>query len=161
MNFNPENVGEVTTSLVVFGWAMLFVFFWCECGKIVTTGFAMFDYELWQCKWYLFPIEMQQMLAFIMSNTQEPATLQGYGNIVCTRDTFKRVIDWLFSNLYVLILTFSIVLLFHSNRQLKVDFPISWRLAEQMRHNFGFHFWMSKGKMMKSIEFWMNHKKFQ
>lgn len=98
MNLNLENLFGVMviTSLIILIWALLFALFWCECGTIVTTQFAMFDHELWQCKWYLFPKEMQQMLSFVISNTQDPVTLLSYGNIECTRDTFKRVIAALF-----------------------------------------------------------------
>lgn len=92
MNFNLENSYAVITSLLIFSWALLIILFWCEFGKIVCEKFAVFDHELWQCKWYLFPIEMQRMLVIFMSNTQDQATLLGYGNIECTRDTFKRVI---------------------------------------------------------------------
>lgn len=93
MNFNPENLYEVITSLLVLFWGLFAVFFFCECGKIVSTQFTMFDHDLWQCNWYLFPIEMRRLLALVMSNTQNPATLFSYGNFECTRDTFKRVIN--------------------------------------------------------------------
>lgn len=92
MEFNVGNLDEIISSSFIFFWAMNLVLFWCECGKMVNTQFALFDHELWQCSWYLFPNDMQQMLAFVMANTQDPAVLLGFGNIECTRDTFKRVI---------------------------------------------------------------------
>lgn len=93
MDFKPENLCIVITSLVVLFWACFYVFFACECGTIVCTQFARFDYELWQCTWYQFPIEMQRILVLVMSNIQNPATIYSYGNFECTRDSFKRVIQ--------------------------------------------------------------------
>lgn len=101
LNLYPENLYVVITSLLILLWGFFAVFFFCECGTILTTKFAMFDYELWQCDWHLFPFKMQQMLVFVMSNTQDPAMIYGYGNYECTRDTFKRVclVYLLFSSL--------------------------------------------------------------
>lgn len=91
MNFHPENLAVLITSFDALATACLYIFFWCESGKMVTSAFAMFDHELWQCEWYSFPIETQRMVQFFMLVTQDPAVLCGYGNIICTRDTFKRV----------------------------------------------------------------------
>lgn len=122
MNLNPENLYVVCTSLLILLWGFFAVFFFCECGTILTNRFATFDYELWQCNWHLFPFKMQRILPLVMSNTQHPATLYSYGNFECTRDTFKRVICLFFKQ---------IVNSKYSNcfagifcRQSKLDFPI-------------------------------------
>lgn len=92
MNFSSESLYIIITSFVVLFWACFFVFFACEGGTVVCTKFAGFDYELWQCLWYQFPMSMQRLFVLVMSNTQHPAMLYSYGNFECTRDSFKRVI---------------------------------------------------------------------
>lgn len=53
--------------------------------------FELFNDALYQCKWYFLPIELRRMLVTIMSNAQYPTHMRGYGNIECTRDSFKEV----------------------------------------------------------------------
>lgn len=48
--------------------------------------------EIYQCDWYLFPYHIQRMLPMILINTQQRVVLQGFGNIVFLRETFKEVI---------------------------------------------------------------------
>ena len=73
-------------------WAFTLIFFYCELGKMVTNEFNLFNEELCQCKWYLFSLDMQRMMLIFMSDAQQPMLLRGYGNIECTRDSFKNVI---------------------------------------------------------------------
>lgn len=67
------------------------LFLYCDLGQTMTNQFDGFNDELCRYNWYLFPIEMQHMLVIIMANTQQPAIVQGFGNIMCTRDAFKKV----------------------------------------------------------------------
>lgn len=57
----------------------------------VTHQFIRFNAKLCQCDWYLFPIGIQRMLVIFMSDTQQPVSIQGYGNIQCKRENFKTV----------------------------------------------------------------------
>lgn len=63
----------------------------CEFGQQLTSQFQAFDDAFCRCKWYSFPIELQQLLVIVMSNTQQLAYMQSYGNIQCTRESFKEV----------------------------------------------------------------------
>lgn len=63
----------------------------CEFGQRVNGHFETFDNEVGQCRWYLFPLELQQMLVIATMNTQQPVMIQGFGNIPCTRESFKMV----------------------------------------------------------------------
>lgn len=65
----------------------------CECGEMITNQFNMFRNELDQTSWYLYPIEMQRMLVIVMANAQQPTIISGFGNAVCVRDSFKKVIN--------------------------------------------------------------------
>lgn len=62
-----------------------------EFGELVTNRFHQFDEKLCQCDWYLFSLEMKQLYLIFMQNTQQPTLMCGFGNIVCTRDVFKKV----------------------------------------------------------------------
>lgn len=79
-------------SLEMF-WTFIFILMFCELGEMVCNQFEMFNDSLEQCNWYSLPIEMQQMMIIFMANAQQPTWISGFGNILCTRDTFKKVIS--------------------------------------------------------------------
>lgn len=58
---------------------------------MITAQFTAFKDEFGQCKWYLFPIEMQRMFVIVMANAQQPIILSGFGNVYCLREVFKKV----------------------------------------------------------------------
>ena len=61
-------------------------------GQNVSNQFNKLGDEIYKCDWYLFPHKLQRMLVIIMINAQEPVSIRGFGNVVCTRDSFKQVI---------------------------------------------------------------------
>lgn len=63
----------------------------CESGERVMQQFSNYNDELNQCQWYLLSNNMQLMLLIFMNEVQQPIHIRGYGNIVCTRDSFKEV----------------------------------------------------------------------
>ena len=67
------------------------MFLYCEFGEMVTNQFNELNERFSKCNWYLLPIEMQRMFVIVMANTQRPAMIQGYANVVCTRESFKQV----------------------------------------------------------------------
>lgn len=88
---NP-NTGEIIAQLIAVFGTFVIIFVACECGQNVTLQFEKFSNTLSQCKWYFLPIELQRMLITVMINTQHPTYIQGYGNIECTRYSFKKVL---------------------------------------------------------------------
>lgn len=59
---------------------------------MVTQKFVEVNHGLFECDWYLFPIEIQRKyLPIILMNTQKTVKLRGFGNIDITRETFKKV----------------------------------------------------------------------
>lgn len=89
-NLTPAEMAPPLFSIIL---ALAIVFVVCEFGQRLTDQFEMFDEKLSLCKWYLFPFELQQMFLIVMSNTQQLTCLHGYGNIPCTRDSFKEVLS--------------------------------------------------------------------
>ena len=86
-----SNPMELINTFVIVFWSFASIFFFCAFGEMVTHQFNVFDDELCQCDWYLFPIEMKRMMIIFMVNTQQPAIIQGFANTVCTREAFKKV----------------------------------------------------------------------
>ena len=72
-------------------WTFTTIFFVCELGEKVTHQFNLFNEEICNCDWFLFPIEIQRIFLIVLLGAQQPAVIQGYANTTCTRDTFKNV----------------------------------------------------------------------
>lgn len=86
---------ELSVTFIEMFWTFAFVLIFCELGEMVSSEFDAFNGSVEQCKWYSFPIEMQRMVVIFMANAQQPSYIRAFGNISCTRETFKKV------NLYV------------------------------------------------------------
>lgn len=84
---------EFVTPFTEMIWSFAMMAFYCEFSQMVCEECNLFNEELHQCDWYLFPIEMQQMYLIFLSDTQQLTIVRGYANILCTRDTFKKVIS--------------------------------------------------------------------
>lgn len=82
---------DLSTTLIIIWWSFAFVFFYSELGERVTLQFNVFYELLCQGKWYLFSIDVQKMLIIFMMDAEQPAIIQGYANVQCTRDSFKNV----------------------------------------------------------------------
>lgn len=67
------------------------IFLFCNFGEDITTQFKAIDHEIYECDWYLFPRKAQRILPTLVLSTQRPVIFRGFGNVVCTREAFKRV----------------------------------------------------------------------
>lgn len=73
-------------------WAFIFIGIFCEIGQqFVAEQFELFNDVLVQSNWYLFPIDVQQMVSVLMVNAQQPMYIRGFGNVICAREAFKSV----------------------------------------------------------------------
>lgn len=75
---------------VLFTFTYFFVC--CEFGERVTNEFNQFYEKLCTYDWYSFSIKMQRIYLTTLTGTQESCVIQGYANIVCTREAYKQVI---------------------------------------------------------------------
>lgn len=73
-------------------WSFIMIYVYCEMGQNVTDQLDNHEYELGQSNWYLFPIELQRIHSIVLAIAQHPTTINGYGNIVCSREAMKLVI---------------------------------------------------------------------
>lgn len=92
MQKSENDPAAMVTPIFLVFWAFTFIFFYCELGKAVTDEFDNIDEDLCQYKWYLLSVDTQRMMIIFMNDTQQPALLRGFGNVTCTRDSFKNVI---------------------------------------------------------------------
>lgn len=88
---STSTTSELLQPLLSVVWSFAIVFGICEFGERLTGRFDVFDATLWQCNWYSYPIELQRSLPILMANAQQIPFLKSYGNITCTRDSFKMV----------------------------------------------------------------------
>lgn len=92
--FQSEVPVEVSALIPIFfstNWIFIFIFIYCELGQRVSEAFDKPYDAICQFKLHLFPMDVQRMLPIIIVGAQQPIDLRGYGNISCTRDSFKRV----------------------------------------------------------------------
>lgn len=90
-NFNSNPMG-IITPLTMLAWSFIIIAITCEFGeRCVTERFQLYANKLNRSKWYLFTLDMQQMMLIFMSDAQQSTYIRGFANIVCTRDYFKKV----------------------------------------------------------------------
>lgn len=118
---DDSNSMELISPLLYAFWSFAPIFMYCEFGNAVTDEFESFSDELCQCKWYSLPIELQKMMVVFIEGTQEPIIVRGFCNIVCIRDSFKKVTSFFIfyfrSKWFIYSVTFFILF-----RQLMRDF---------------------------------------
>lgn len=67
------------------------VFIACELGHRASNEFDDIYEVVDAFEWYLFPDELKKIHAIIISSVQRPVNIEFFGNISCSRDTFKGV----------------------------------------------------------------------
>lgn len=72
-------------------WSFVLLFGVCELGEMVSNQFTRVNDFFDRCKWYLLPNNIQHMYALILLNAQHPLVFRAYGNLPCTRESFKGV----------------------------------------------------------------------
>lgn len=68
---NNFNLAEAFIAVSIGVLSTVFFLVCCEFGAMLSNKFDTLNDELFQCKWYLFPIEVQKMLIVFMAGTQE------------------------------------------------------------------------------------------
>lgn len=68
-----------------------FILSFSELGQKLTNSFDKIEDLINQLDWYLLPIRIQNLLPTIIMNEQQPTVIRCFGNILCSRDQFKKV----------------------------------------------------------------------
>lgn len=82
---------EFAVPLTELTWAFAMIAFYCEFSQIMCDEFDLFNEELQNLDWHLFSVDMQRIFLMFILDTQQSTVVRGYGNILCTRETFKEV----------------------------------------------------------------------
>lgn len=93
-----SNSTEIMVLSMAFTWTFLFVFAICEPGECVTKEFDGFCRELERYDWYLLPIDLRRSYWIFLLNAHESINIQCYGRVMCTRETFKKVLVYIRSS---------------------------------------------------------------
>lgn len=98
MNFfilKPNGDSVMLLELIFCGiWALNFIFVVCELGQRGSDICNSFEEEIIQLDWYLYPIEIQQMLIPLIIYAQKSINIEFFGSLSCSRVQFKKV-SWL------------------------------------------------------------------
>lgn len=92
---DDSSMFELAFTLLLVPWVFVLFFLSCEPGERVTSQFELFGEELDRCNWYALPIKMQRIYLIFLCDSQQLRDIQGYGGIVCSRETFKKVFNML------------------------------------------------------------------
>lgn len=78
----------------IANWAIFntWIFMFCYFGEVVKDQCESVGDRVYQCQWYLFPIEVRKKLPLMLAITQSPLHMQGLFNIQCTLNLFTKVI---------------------------------------------------------------------
>lgn len=92
MNENSNRIQLIRMFFLLF-WSVAIVGFSCHFGEMLSKQLDEIDVEFCRCPWYLCTIDVQRTLLIAMAHTQRSMIVTGFGNIQCSRDSFKRVIN--------------------------------------------------------------------
>ena len=84
---------ELSFSSIVIFWTFALIFLFCVNGERISEQFESLGEEVEQCDWHLLPVNMQRMYLIFLSITQQPIHIRSYAGFICSRDTFKQVLD--------------------------------------------------------------------
>lgn len=88
---NTRNYMDMIRDTCLMFWSFAAVYFFCHFGENVTTNFETLEDTFFECNWYLFPIKLQKSYLITAIAVQQPISIRGIGNVLCTRQSFKEV----------------------------------------------------------------------
>lgn len=88
---NARNHIELIHDSCMMFWSFAAVFSLCHFGDSVSTSFDKLNDTLFECDWYLFPNKLQRSFLTTAIAAQKPISIKGFGNVTCTRHSFKEV----------------------------------------------------------------------
>lgn len=105
-SMESENPIELYMPLCLMMWSFVVIFFNCEIGQDVRNQCNELSDAIYRkCHWYILPRKLQRMLIIIIANAHQPVSIRSFGNIECTRDSFKQVNFLIHKNAFVYIIS--------------------------------------------------------
>lgn len=86
-----ENIMPVLLLIFCGIIALITVFIACELSQRLDHAFEKINFTIDQFDWYLFPALIQRMIPTVSVVAQQPVSMECFGSIKCTRETFKKV----------------------------------------------------------------------
>lgn len=80
---------ELFLPVAAWFWSIIAYFLFCEFGEMVTSAFNSLD--MFDCNWFLFPMDIQRLLPTIILNARQPVVFRGFANVLCKREAFRSV----------------------------------------------------------------------
>lgn len=85
------NLTSLISELLCMAYAFGQMFLFCEMGENLNNQFSRVSDAIYSSSWYMFPRDLQRIIPTVMMAAQRPVTLQGFANLRCTRQAFKKV----------------------------------------------------------------------
>lgn len=79
------------TAILCFGVYVPFFYPVCDLGEHVTSAFATMEQNIHNVLWYECPVDHRKWLTLMIAMAQRPYRVIIFGEISCSRDTFKMV----------------------------------------------------------------------
>lgn len=113
----------LVNQLCVTFWSFALIFLFCNFGEKIGGQFNKLNDVIYQCNWYLCPLKTQQMFPMILTATQNVPTMTSFGNVVCSRESFKKVtLIYFQADIFVQIFNW----IDSFRRWLRADFHATW-----------------------------------
>lgn len=74
-------------------WAYGQIFLLCFFGERLSNSFEDLSTDIFHCNWYKFPVKSQRFLNTMLLASQNPVSMRGFGSTICSRDSFKMVLN--------------------------------------------------------------------
>lgn len=87
-NHDSDSIA-VSIMAPIYAFGMIFIA--CELSQRLTNAYSKIDDIFEQFEWYRFPNAVRRALPTIISMVQKPVEFECFGNVSCSRESFKKV----------------------------------------------------------------------
>lgn len=93
INRNTLTGDEFQNICIYIFWAYGQIFLLCFFGERLSNSFEDLSTDIFHCNWYKFPVKSQRFLNTMLLASQNPVSMRGFGSTICSRDSFKMVLN--------------------------------------------------------------------
>lgn len=87
---NSSPIDSIIFMIALF-WSLCSVFLVCELSERLTIRCESLEDAFYGWPWYSFSNDMQKWFVIVIANAQQTPIIKGFGNVPCTRESFKSV----------------------------------------------------------------------
>lgn len=70
---------------------VLWFYSFCHFGDDVANRYSGLADTIYDCPWHIYPLEFRQFVQMMMIDAQNTIYLEGFANVPCCREVFKKV----------------------------------------------------------------------